>query len=178
MKRGFAMLRTPLCFFLLTAAVSAQTQTTTAVDPLQALLTEVHELRLALQATTVTAQRVQILLSRVQLQQGAALRAVTRADEAHAKLADAQKQHARAAGVLQQTQDAINTTTDPAHVKALEAQVAEMKRQVEMWTADEQQWMAKDAEAQSHLRNEQAKLDELQDTLDRLDRALASLAKP
>ena len=173
------MLRTPLCFLLLTAAAFAQTQTTAPVDPMQALLTEVHELRLALQATTVTSQRVQILLSRVQLQQGATIKAVARADEAHARLADAQKQRARAAAELQQTQDSANSgTSDPVRAKALEAQAAEMKRQVEMWSADEQQWMAKDAEAQSQLRAEQIKLDELQDTLDRLDKVLAGLAKP
>ena len=173
------MLRTPLCLLLLTAAAFAQAQSTAPADPLHALLTEVHELRLALQATTVTSQRVQILLSRVQLQQGATLKALNRADDAHAKLVDAQKQHARAVAELQQTQDlANNVTADPARVKALEAQAADLKRQVEMWSADEQQWVARDAEAQSQLRSEQIKLDELQDTLDRLDKVLASLAKP
>jgi len=171
------MLRTTFSFFLLTAAALAQTQGTAPPDPLQALLAEVHQLRLDLQATTVTAQRVQILLYRVQLQQAATARAGARADEAHGKLADAEKQHARVAGDLQQMQDWTNSATDPEKAKVFRAQAADLKRQVEMWSADEQTWQAKDAEAQSLLRVEQAKLDELQDTLDRLDKALASMAK-
>jgi chromosome segregation ATPase len=171
------MLRTPFSFFLLTAAALAQTQGAAPPDALQALLAEVHQLRLDLQATTVTAQRVQILLYRVQLQQATTARAAARADEAHAKLADAQKHHARDAADLQQMQDWTNTATDPEKAKVFRAQAADLKRQVESWSADEQQWQAKDAEAQSQLRAEQARLDELQDTLDRLDKALASVAK-
>ena len=171
------MLRTPFSLFLLTAAALTQTQGAAPADPLQPLLAEVHQLRLDLQATTVTAQRVQILLYRVQLQQATTARVATRADEAHAKLADAQKQHARAAADLQQMQDWTNSATDPEKAKVFRAQAADLKRQVEIWSADEQQWQAKDVEAQSQLRAEQAKLDELQDTLDRLDKALASVAK-
>lgn len=166
------------CFLLsLAFPALAQTQGAAQGDPLQALLAEVHQLRIDLQATTVTSQRVQILLYRVQLQQASTARAIARADEAHSRLADAQRQHARATSELQQTQDAANTATDPEKAKGLQAQAGELKRQVEMWSADEQQRQVKDSEAESQLHAEQAKLDELQDTLDRLDKALANLAK-
>ena len=171
------MLRTIFSFLMLTAAALAQTQAATPADPLQALLAEVHQLRLDLQATTVTAQRVQILLYRVQLQQSTTAKAATRADEVHAKLLDAQKQHSRAAADLQQMQDWASTSADPQKIKIYQAQATDDKRQVEMWSAEEQQWQGKDAEAQSQLRAEQAKLEGLQNTLDQLDKALANLAK-
>ena len=171
------MLRTTFSFFWLTTAILAQTQTAVPTDPLQALLAEVHQLRLDLQATTVTAQRVQILLYRVQLQQATTARAANRAEDARGKLADAQKQHARAAADLQAVQEATRITTDAEKARALQAEATELKRQVDLWSAEEQQWQARDAEAQSQLRGEQAKLDELQDTLDRLDKVLAGLVK-
>jgi hypothetical protein len=171
------MLRTPLSFFLLTTATLAQTQAPAPQDTLQALLAEVHQLRIDLQATTVTAQRVQILLYRVQLQQNTAARLAIRTDEVHAKLLNAQRQRARATTDLQQTQEWLSTSTDATKTPILKAQAGEEKRQVDMWQAEEQQWQGKDAEAQSQLRAERARLDELQDTLDRLDKALAALAK-
>lgn len=172
------MLRTPILFLLLSAAAMAQTQAPTPQDTLQALLAEVHQLRLDLQATTVTAQRVQILLYRVQLQQAATTRFSARADEVRAKLTDAQKARARVAADLQQTEESINNpSTDQSKIPMLEAQSAQEKQSLEIWRNDEQQWQARDSEAQSQLRAEQAKLDELQDTLDRLDKALANLAK-
>jgi len=171
------MLCTPFSFLLLAAAALAQTPAPAPADTLQALLAEVHQLRIDLQATTVTAQRVQILLYRVQLQQSSTARATTRADEIHGRMADAEKQVARAAKDLQDNQDSATRATDPERAKIFQMQASEMKRQLEMWQSEEQQWLAKDAEAQSQLRAEQSKLDALQDTLDRLDKALASLVK-
>ena len=171
------MLRTPISFLLWTAAAVAQTQAPTPQDTLQALLAEVHQLRLDLQSTTVTAQRVQILLYRVQLQQAATARAGTRADEIHNKLAAAQEARARNAKDLDSLQECANTVTDANRAKECQAVLADRKRSIELWQNEEQQWQGKDAEAQSQLRAEQAKLDQLQDTLDRLDRALAGLSK-
>lgn len=170
------MLRRSLSFLLLAGAAVAQTPALPPADTLQALLTEVHQLRLDLQATTVTAQRVQILLYRVQLQQASAARAATRADEAHAKLADAEKQRTDAAQTLQRFQDQAAGNADPKAAKELEGMISEFKRRLGMWQTDEQQWQAKEIDAQTQSRAEQAKLSDLQDTLDRLDKALAKLA--
>lgn len=170
------MLRIPLSFLLLAGAAFAQTAPPAPADTLQALLNEVHQLRLDLQATTVTAQRVQILLYRVQLQQAATARAASRADDAHSRLADAQKQTAAAAAAIRSLQDQAARNVDPKIARDLEAMLAEQKKRLEAWQPDEQQWQAREIDAQSQLRVEQAKLGELQDTLDRLDKALAKMA--
>jgi hypothetical protein len=166
------MLRTSLSFLLLAAPVFAQAP----ADAMQALLAEVHQLRLDLQATTVTAQRVQILLYRVQLQQAATARAASRADEAHAKLTEAQKNRDHAAQAIQSTQDQAARNVDQKMAKELESILTDFKHRLETWQAEEGQCQAKEIEAQTQLRAEQAKLSELQDTLDRLDKALAKLA--
>jgi chromosome segregation ATPase len=165
-----------LALRVVTAAV-AQTPSSAVETSLQAILAEIHQLRQDLQATTVTAQRVQILLYRVQLQQQSTARMATRADEVHAKLANAQEARARNAKDVEQFQECVNSETDPNKIKGCQAVLTDRKRSLEIWQSDEQQWLGKDAEAQSQLRAEQAKLDQLQDTLDRLDKALAAIAR-
>lgn len=174
------MIRMPFLLLLVGAAAFAQNPTPAPSDTLQALLAEVHQLRLDLEATTVTAQRVQILLYRVQLQQAAAARFANHADDVHAKLVAAQQNRAKAAQALQQSQDMINnatSATDPTMLRQLQLQTKDEKQRLENWQNEEQQWQAEDAEAQSQLRAEQAKLDGLQETLDRLDQALAAKVK-
>lgn len=169
------MLRATLLSLFLTVAAFAQAP----ADPIQALVAEVHQLRMDLQTTTITTQRVQILLYRVQLQQASAARAATSADEAHARLSNAQQTRAKIAQEVQQEQEWVehpNPGADPTQVKQMQVQLTGDKQKLEMWQNEEQQWQARDIEAQSQLRAEQAKLNELQDALDKLDKALAKLA--
>jgi hypothetical protein len=170
------MLRTSVLFLSLSAAAAAQNPSS-AVETLQGILAEIHQLRLDLQATTVTAQRVQILLYRVQLQQAATSRAFTRADEIRARLAGALEARARDAKDIEGLQECVNTATDPNKVKECQAVLTDRKRMLEIRQSEEQQWQGKDVEAQSQLHVEQGKLDQLQDTLDRLDKALEAIAK-
>ena len=170
------MYRTLFLSLLISAAAVAQQP---APDPLQALLAEVHQLRMDLEASTITSQRVQILLYRVQLQQASAARAATHADDVHAKLVAAQQAKAHNASDLEQAQAWLeqNRTGDPARIKSIEVQVKMSKQGLETWEKDEADWQAKDIDAQSQLRAEQSKLTELQATLDKLDQALANLTK-
>ena len=169
------MLRYTPFFLIFTAAGFAQPQA--AQDPLQALLAEVHQLRMDLQATTITSQRVQILLYRVQLQQSATQRASSHAEDTHVRLLSVQQGKARSAQEIQQLQGMIEQTTDQTTLKQLQLQLTAFKQGQETFQNDEQQWQARDIEAQSQLRAEQAKLGDLQDTLDKLDKALANLTK-
>ena len=170
------MLRISLTFLMLAAAAFGQAAAPAPTDALQALLSEVHQLRMDLQATTVTSQRVQILLYRVQLQQAATSRAASRVDDARAALADAQKQHNHATEVIQSVQDKAARNVDPKAAKEMEAMLAEFKYRVDSTQTEEQQCQSRAIEAETHLRSETAKLSELQDTLDRLDKALAKLS--
>jgi hypothetical protein len=167
---------------LLSAAAFAQQSVPDPGAPCRGspLLAEVHQLRLDLQATNITAQRVQILLYRVQLQQAAVVRAAAHADEVHPKLVAAQQARAKMAQDVQRAEQWLQehgTIDPPERVKAMQTQMTIDKQSVEMWQKDEADWQAKDIDAQSQLRAEQSKLSELQATLDKLDQALANLAK-
>ena len=157
-KSGLLVVLTSVIAMAQTSSPAAEQKPSSTVEALQAILAEIHQLRQDLQSTTVTAQRVQILLYRVQLQQGATSRALTRADEIHSKLANAEEARARNVKDLEALQECVNTATDPNKVKECQTALAEKKRSVEIWQGDEQQWQAKDAETQSQLRVEQAKL--------------------
>lgn len=166
------MLRCPLVL-LFAAAAFAQAP----ADPLQALLAEVHQLRMDLQATTVTSQRVQILLYRVQIQQAAVLRSANHADEVHGKVAEVQRAKMAAVQNLQERQEVRDRPGLPPEVlKGVEHEIAELKSRLEFLDKDEQQCQSRDIDAQTQLRAEQSKLNGLQDTLDKLDKVLEALA--
>src|SRR6266850_5103112 len=72
---------------------------------MQSLLAEVRLLRQDLQAVTVTAQRVQIVLYRLQVQESAIARATQRYDQARAKLADAEASRNRVVAEVKKVED-------------------------------------------------------------------------
>jgi len=118
---------------------------------LRALLEEVRQLRRDLQTATSAAQRVQIALYRLQLQDAAVARATRLVEESHSKLTD---------------------LADARDRDQLEQRLADLKRDLERIARDEQQWRAKASQAEQQLRDEQIKLDSLHSLLDQLDQAL------
>ena len=158
------------CLFLLTlTTMPAQT----AESPtLQALLQEIRLLRQDLYGMTVVAQRVQMLLYRVQLQDDAMKKATQRYDQVNAKLKDAERNHAEAVNALKAFEEKLASAQTPNERGALEEAVREMKRRVNMWSQDESGYRAAESAAGSDLRNEQAKLLEFQQRLDRLEQQL------
>jgi hypothetical protein len=75
---------------------------------LQALLTEVHELRQDLRISLAGVQSAQILLSRLQSQQAAVTRASDHLDDARSKLADAQTRQKHWVDEVKQLEDALS----------------------------------------------------------------------
>lgn len=161
---------------LLAAAAFGQTATPEA-QVLQALLTEIRQLRQDLQTNALTTQRVQIVLYRLQAQESSVTRATQRLDSARAKVADAQSIRRETAASIQQLEDRLNRAQDPAERKNLENALPRLKAQLEVFGTEEPQWQEKASEADRQLRLEQAKLSGLQDLLDRLDKALEDFSK-
>jgi SMC interacting uncharacterized protein involved in chromosome segregation len=165
------------CFPLLfVTAVMAQTGPPDT-QTLQALVTEIHQLRLDLQANTVAAQRVQIALFRLQAQNAAVARATARLDEVRSKLAGQGTRHRQLSSALQQTEEKLRSSQDPKERKGPEEMVPQIKAELESVTADLQRYQASEAEAETQLRVEQAKLGELQNLIDRLDKLLESFGR-
>src|ERR1700746_1322256 len=83
-------------------------QTTTGdSQTLQALLSEVRQLRQDLQTTTIAGQRAQILIYRLQGQEAAVARASQRLDEARDKLARSQDERKHVAADVKRFGDSI-----------------------------------------------------------------------
>ena len=131
-----------------------------------------RQLRKDLQATTVASQRVQIILYRLQLQEGAVARVQQRADEAHSKLAEARSSTRDRDAAKERVETALNETQNSAERKQLDKLLSDVKGQLESQKAAEQEWQTKEAEATQELRSEEAKLAALQEQFDQLDKIL------
>jgi len=163
-----------LLLFALASAVFGQS----SEAPLtQTLINEIHALRQDIEAITVTSQRVQIALYRLQSQTALLAAAQQRLDAARNRARDTQSNRAEMATRLQIFEENVNNTQDPSQKKALEQELHQGKQRLEQLTAEEGQRRTAEAEAESQYRAEQARLAELQSLLDRLDKALDELAR-
>jgi chromosome segregation ATPase len=141
---------------------------------LEALVSEIRQLRQDLQATTVAAQRVQIALFRLQTQTTAVARAASRLDDLHSRLSQIQTHQREVASRLQHFEEQQRDSHDPNELKVAAEVVPQLKAELDRQAPEEQLLQASEAETASQLRSEQAKLSDLQDQLDRLDKVLAS----
>jgi chromosome segregation ATPase len=143
---------------------------------LRALLEEVRLLRQDLKSTTVTAQRVQIALYQLQLQDAAVGRATSRVEAAHSKLTELAALHKNQIEVTGQIEHQRDQTQDIQQRKQMEEEVLpQLKKSVERVAFEEEQQQARTGEAEGQLRAEQAKLDALRSLLDQLDHALENV---
>jgi chromosome segregation ATPase len=159
--------------FLFATAAFAQTDT----QPLQALLNEVHQLRVDLQTTAVTMQRVQIVLYRLQSQTSLVTRTSSQLDQARSQLGFTQTQKKGMTAQVQQMEESLRNTQDPMERKHLQEALPQMKNNLERVTAEEQRFQSMQIDAETQWRAEQAKLADLQDQLDRLDKVLDSFTR-
>ena len=161
-----------LIFFFATAAFAQ-----TGDQPLQALLNEVHQLRVDLQTTAVTMQRVQIVLYRLQSQTSLVTRTSSQLDQARSQLGFTQTQKKTMTAQVQQMEESQRNSQDPAERKRLQDALTQMKNNLDRVTAEEQRFQSMQIDAETQWRAEQAKLADLQDQLDRLDKVLDSFTR-
>lgn len=158
-------------FLLMAPAAMAQALSTDS-QSLQALLSEVRQLRQQLQTYGAASQRTQLLFFRLYRQQALVDRASERAEEARNSLAQIQNERKRAEVVAKSAQDHLEHPDPGDDRKALENEAAFYKQRLEELPGEEQQRQAKLSEAEEQLRAEQVKLDDLSAQLDELDKAL------
>src|SRR4051794_18692481 len=105
---------------------------------LKALLEEVHQLRVDLQSTAVTMQRVQIVLYRLQSQTAMITRAASKLEGARGQLTYNQSEKRNVMVRLQQMEDGLRNTQNPVERKNLEDASPQMKARMESLAAEEQ----------------------------------------
>lgn len=175
MNRRFSLL-TPGCFLFATACFGQSAPSDS--QTLQALLSEVRQLRQELRTTTIAEQRSKILIYRLQGQEAVVARASQRLGEARDKLARTRDARMHVAADIKQTEDFVNNTDNPAaQRKALENRLSELKTRLELLEGDEQREQSQEIEAEQQLRGEETRLGDLRDQLDRLDKVLESAGR-
>ena len=115
-------MRRALFFILLVSGIPGATFGQTASSDsqtLQALLTEVRELRQDLRISLARIQGAQVLLSRLQTQQGSVTRASERLNDARARLGDAQSHQKHLAVNIKRLEDALSAEQNLAQQKEL-----------------------------------------------------------
>ena len=163
-----------LGLLLIAAPVLGQSASTDS-QTLQALLSEVRQLRHDLQTTTLAAQRAQILLYRLQGQEAIVARASQRLDDARARLTEIQAARVRLTSDIKQHEDFIShAENSPGERKQIEDLLPRLKTNLTSLESEEQQRQTRQMEAEDQLRQERAKLSGLQDQLDRLEKTLES----
>jgi chromosome segregation ATPase len=163
---------------LLFSTASFGQTTTGESQTLQALLSEVRQLRQDLQATTIAGQRAQILIYRLQGQEAAVARASQRLEEAREKLAGIQAERKHVAADVKRQEEFISNTENPAtERKEVERMLSESKTRVESLESQEQQLQTREIDAEQQLRAEEVRLSDLRDQLDRLDKALENASR-
>jgi DNA repair exonuclease SbcCD ATPase subunit len=156
--------------FGMATASFAQT-TSSDSQTLQALLTEVRQLRQDLQVSLTNMQSVQILLSRLQIQEVAVSRASQHLDDARSKLAEVQVVIKSEADEIKHFEDAANTGDNAAQV---EVALNRAKSDLEASTNLAQQRQSIETDAEEQLRTEQDKLSRLESLLDELVEKIGS----
>jgi hypothetical protein len=101
-----------VCFLFPCASTLGQStqSTTNESQGMQALVAEVRHLRNDLQATNAYALKAQILLNRLQLQEGTVARISEHLNEARARLADAQRRRIDMAAALKEREESLDGT--------------------------------------------------------------------
>jgi chromosome segregation ATPase len=142
------------------------------VQTLQALLTEVHQLRIALERSTQIAPRIQIAVERLKLQQEQVARITRQLDDLRRELDRSREEQPKIHQQLQMMTDETPQITDPQKRKELDDALRMFKLQSEQAEKSLQQMQVHEGELASQLQSEQARLTELNDRLDQMERAL------
>jgi chromosome segregation ATPase len=143
-------------------------------DPLAALLNEVHQLRLTMERAAATTPQIQLLATRLAVQNervSSATRDVVtirrEIDQAASEVAMLKFQEGK-------VEDGLATDTDPTRRLAWADRQSAIKQAIEQVSAKEQRLRAREAEMSTALAAEQTQWMELNRRLDELEREIAA----
>jgi hypothetical protein len=138
---------------------------------LQALISEVHQLRLSIERSNTVVPKMQITLTRIQMQQQKVEQRERELQAIRTKIDDAQAGRERMLTAQRQIDQQAAQSQDPAQKKQLEEAITAVRNSLEEQNLREQQGRAQESAAAGQLKVEQAKLQELEQQLDRLEKS-------
>jgi hypothetical protein len=159
-------------------AMATLAQDRTAAEPsstaqtLQTLLSEVRQLRLALERSNLLGPRIQIAVSRIQLQQEQVARLNGQIERSRRNIADLQDKQSEVTDNGKRVETQLIEVQDLHERKALEFGLQQNKSTLERLKVLEQQERTREAELASALMNEQSRLVELNDRMASIERRI------
>ena len=163
-------------FLAAVAAAPLPAQSGSDSATLQALLSEVRQLRRTVERDMVIGPRIQLLLQRAQFQEQKVLHVSQQLDDVRKQIAQETARQAAANERLAKIEQDIESESDAARRSQLEDMRAGLKMVV--GNGPDQQLRARETELSSSLDNEQAALNDLNEKLDALERQLESQPSP
>jgi chromosome segregation ATPase len=151
---------------------AAQSQTPKTDDVLPALLVEVRGLRAAMEQMASAGPRVQLFVSRLQLQEGRINAMVRRLDEVRDRIANAQREADASQEELARLEAASNSPTSPIPREDLAAMIPHAKRELADRKAAIARLAAEEGQLTADITAEQGRWSEINQRLDELERAL------
>lgn len=164
----------PILLLLVASVAIAQQPGESRPDPLQRLLAEVHELRLAIERQATVGARVQLLSSRVALQDERVYKLLQQLENIRREIMGLETQVKQSADRDAHIDDALASETDPKQHQELEAMKKQLKAERALQSNMLEALRTHESELTSAAATEQAKLDEVTRQLDELDRTLSS----
>jgi len=168
----------PLVLLLVSTPALGQTISKDS-QTLQALLTEVRQLRQDLEATTLVTHKLQILLYRLQTQDTTVARLSRSVDDAHAEVNQLKNERDKLAADIKQEEDFVSSNLNASgDRKAVEDELPGLKEKLASLDDQLQQAQKEESTAQEQLRSQQAKLERLEADFDRLEKSFETSQAP
>ena len=160
------------------AVLAAQVSTKPTIDAsMSMLVSEVHELRLAVERSGMIAAQAQVLLGRVQLQENRLATLGRNVVEARGRLRDAETSQFGLEQTLRQAVAAASSARTPEERQALtEDRIPGLKAQIRRAQQLTERFRAEDAAAAAALAEEQSRWSDFNGRLESLERSLAAAA--
>jgi len=160
-----------------TYTVRAAPQARPPLDPIAALLDEVHALRIAMEQSAAVAPRVQLTLARLNIEEQRITQLAAQLDQVRRELSAAAQESQRLTDQLPELEKGLLTATDDKMRKAYEYEQTGVKRKLSVQSRLEQQLRTRENEAAQALSTEQGRWTELNARLDELERLLGPVSR-
>ncbi|HEV8145127.1 MAG TPA: hypothetical protein VGP79_02025 [Bryobacteraceae bacterium] len=143
-----------------------------APDPIQTLLGEVQQLRLAIERSTLLGARTQIALQRIQIQEARTRQLEQDANGFRTQADSLTASRSQFEARLKDAEEQLPRVADPKQRLAMEQEVRMSKETLASMTMAEQQARAREVGATNQARLEQSKLQDLLARVDEMERVL------
>lgn len=143
---------------------------------MEAVLTEIRQLRHDLQMAATAARRTLIVIYRLHEQNQVVERASELLENSKTALAQMEMQKQYQAEQIKNFEEMLEQTENRQQWKQLDSTVERFREQLAAWEPEEQELRVKVSELEADVRSAKAKQERLEDQLDQLDRELEETA--